>query len=349
MIAKRVPAAALIACAMCFQFPHALASPPPDWLNCPDVVEIDVRTAKDRGVNSVRQIAPKAGGGVSADLSGFTHYSMLSYEMYDAFDLGEDPSLLMPASLEPIALLYADPGRDTERRRDRDLRDTETFYGFVADEKATGRRLIVVRGTLQPNEWLRNLQARQSPYPAGEPRWRAVAKVHSGFLKIHDSLEIATDRGRSPLAEALPALVQGQETVIVGHSLGGALATLIGVDAARLAPSEAARLRVVTFGSPRVGDEGFGAMAQAVGRIDRICNQPDPVTAVPPSVLLADYAHVGQVFRVSSFDWPELGQDFDRGRQVLCWHSIYTYRYMTDPEKTVFDELRDCLGGSSDP
>lgn len=321
----------------------AFASPPPEWLSCPDVGEIELRSAPDRRMETVREIAPSAGSNVSADLSAQARLSMLSYEMYDAFTRGEDPRTLNPGGLRTVGLIYGDPGRHTERPGERELRDTETFYGFVADDEATGRRYVVLRGTLQPNEWLRNLQARQAPYPLGVRRLQATAWAHRGFLEIFGSLTLDGANGRTPLASALPGLVADRDVFIIGHSLGGALATLVGVDAARLAPEDAARIQVTTFGSPRVGDAGFAEMAKSLGRLVRVCNLSDAVTAVPPNAGRARYTHVGDVFQVSSFDWPRLDNDLERGQQILCWHSIYSYTYMTDPGKTEFAELEACL------
>ncbi|MBK6705221.1 MAG: hypothetical protein IPG56_16640 [Caulobacteraceae bacterium] len=62
------------------------------------------------------------------------------------------------------------------------------------------------------------------------------------------------------MSPALRNLVAGRDTVFVGHSLGSALATLAGVEASRRSPQSAARLRIVTLASPRVGDAGFATL-----------------------------------------------------------------------------------------
>jgi triacylglycerol lipase len=191
---------------------------------------------------------------------------------------------------------------------------------------------MVFRGTQQPAEWVRNVQAGQRSYPAGTRDRDAGAHVHAGFWKIFESLQLDSGSGSTSFEAALPSLVAGRDTVFVGHSLGSALATLAGVEASRRSPESAARLRIVTLASPRVGDAGFAAFASKVGRIDRVCNLVDVVTAVPPSTPRITYVHVGTPFRVSSFDWPVFVNDLDgAGDQILCWHSDKSYSVMLQP------------------
>lgn len=300
-------------------------------LTCPNAASIDFRLHPDRDPGRVREIAPKAGARASAALFSHARYASLAYKLYGVFDEGGDVRAAFPANgLTPVAFLYGEPGPNGERGP-RPAR-TRTFYGFVADEVATGRRYIVFRGTQEPAEWVRNVQAGQRPYPSGVPARSATAHVHAGFLKIFESMEVETAAGRTPLAPSLAGLVADRETIFVGHSLGSALATLAGVEAARRSPASAPQLRVVTLASPRVGDEGFAAMASRVGRIDRVCNLVDIVTAVPASTRDISYVHVGAPFRVSSFDWPALANDVARPPdQILCWHGDGSYTYMLDP------------------
>ena len=79
-----------------------------------------------------------------------------------------------------------------------------------------------------------------------------------------------------------------------GHSLGGALATMAGLYVACRAPELRARLYVVTFGSPQVGDGPFAQFFDAtVPHSVRVYNPLDPV----PRVLNAQLTHVKEIGR----------------------------------------------------
>lgn len=301
----------------------------PERLSCPNEARIDLRPVRDGGPESVREIAPKAGGATSQDLADLARHPRLAYELYDVFESGADlPAAFAKSGLTLVGFIYGDPGPQGDRLAKR-RPDGRTFYGFVADDPASQTRVIAFRGTLQPNEWVRNIQARQSAYAGG-------AKVHEGFLAIFQTLTFEAAANADALGEALPSLVGGRKTAVVGHSLGAALATLAGVDAARRAPDQTRDLRVVTIASPRVGDAGFAALARQVPRIDRVCNLVDVVPAVPPSGPDGRYTHVGTTFKVSSFDWPELNNAVPKAvDQILCWHGDAAYAYMLAPAKSA--------------
>jgi triacylglycerol lipase len=138
--------------------------------------------------------------------------------------------------------------------------------------------LLVFRGTDpdDPREWIGNLDVRLAP-------WRGGGRVHSGFLaalEADDFLQRVLEEARRPDA-AWPLW-------IAGHSLGGALATLV---ARRLVDEEAApfkMLRVATFGSPRAGDADFVRGYRP--RTWRVLSGRDPVPRLPPSAF--GYRHV---------------------------------------------------------
>lgn len=123
-----------------------------------------------------------------------------------------------------------------------------------------GEAVVVFRGT-QPDQVTdigTDLRLTHVDWPGG-------GQVHSGFERAFRSVDTAVDTW---LAQAGAA-----PKVFTGHSLGAALATLA---AARWQPA-----RLITFGSPRVGNAAFVATLAGV-RIDRFVDCCDIVTAVPP-------------------------------------------------------------------
>jgi hypothetical protein len=108
-------------------------------------------------------------------------------------------------------------------------------------------------------------------------------RVHSGFLNAWTSVR----------SEVLAALAGKKRATFTGHSLGGALATLAGLDAQCTIPG--IQVRVVTFGSPQVGDELFVDEFNArVAQSARVVTSLDPV----PRSLSSQFAHVKGVYFV---------------------------------------------------
>jgi len=90
---------------------------------------------------------------------------------------------------------------------------------------------------------------------------------------------------------------------ITGHSLGAALATL----AANLCSDQPKQLGLkglYTYGSPRVGDEGFGKRIPC--KVWRFRNNSDIVTHVPIGIV---FRHVGELEFIDSAGHPHLGLD----------------------------------------
>jgi hypothetical protein len=110
------------------------------------------------------------------------------------------------------------------------------------------------------------------------------ARVHRGFLAALDEVWTEVDERLEEIAAG------GLPIWYTGHSLGAALATLA---AARRKPDA-----LYTFGSPRVGDDGFGRLLDTIPT-QRVVNCSDMATTVPGRFL--GYRHVGdQVFMTST-------------------------------------------------
>lgn len=141
-------------------------------------------------------------------------------------------------------------------------------FGYIACGEGNQRDevLIATRGTQSGYDWLTNLNVSLQNGPGGymvhggfNQTWRSFSSTISTFL-----------RGRNP-------------SVIhcVGHSLGGALATL---NADYLSSIGAAQIKLYTFGSPRTGAKAFSrSLSRRVspGNIYRVHHRADPVPKIP--------------------------------------------------------------------
>ena len=148
--------------------------------------------------------------------------------------------------------------------------------GFAA-LRADGLGLIAFRGT-QANEF-RDIRQDITTFPEHWPE--APGLVHQGFAEAAQDLQTQLDEWLALTAHRRKRLL------MCGHSLGAAIATL---HALRVHPT-----RLITIGSPRVGDQVFAA-AFAKSGIDykRIVDFEDIVTRVPPSHSPFRFQHVGR-------------------------------------------------------
>ncbi len=145
--------------------------------------------------------------------------------------------------------------------------NTRSAFGCIA--KGQGARknevLLVTRGTVTEYDWLSNVNVGYQPGPSGTP-------VHAGFNNIFQSF-------RKDL-EAFFRGINPTHVHCVGHSLGGALATLA---ADHIRSRRIAGVSLYTYGSPRVGLMPFSEQLSVdVGKnIYRVFHTADPVSMVP--------------------------------------------------------------------
>ncbi len=147
-------------------------------------------------------------------------------------------------------------------------------FGYIAagQGRFQGDVLVVTRGTASTPDWLTNINVAAQTGPSGH-------LVHGGFNQTWKSFsqEVrAFLRGRNP-------------TTIhcVGHSLGGALATL---NADFFSQAKVGKVIAYTFGAPRVGMHWFAKSLTQRVRSDnvlRLAHPSDPVPMIP----LFPYCH----------------------------------------------------------
>ena len=159
------------------------------------------------------------------------------------------------------------------------------FYGYIAGStKSPGKYVLAIRGTETLAEWVLDLASIPVFFqPAPD-----AGLVALGFQSIYVTFTFTDASGAgktlTQVVTELAAAGAGiKEFLIVGHSLGGALATLAAAELAILNPVDVrSKLAIYTFGSPRVGLLDFAAsFNQAVPTSYRIWNTLDIVPQLP--------------------------------------------------------------------
>jgi len=176
----------------------------------------------------------------------------------------------------------------------KELRDNEFAYNVVEDRGVT---IISIRGTNNGRNVLTNIDAR--PF-----------KDRKLDLQIHRGFRDASEKLRDDIIEnhALE-----ESVILTGHSLGGAIAQIIGL----WLEDDAYDVQIYTFGSPAVTTASVGGSAIHF----RVVQRNDPVPFLPP----IPYRHWGIWIQAETLSWSENHEigDFTKidGRD----HSIQEY------------------------
>ncbi len=217
-----------------------------------------------------------------------------------------------------ITTIYAsDLATDLNPQRGLDL----VSMGLVCQADETGEVAIALRGTEGMPEWIHDAEYFLVPCPfLAEAGW-----TEDGFTDIYVTLRTTVAQGSPTLVEALDRLDFPRPTTsltICGHSLGGALATLLALDVA--AHTRFADPTVYTYASPRTGNPTFASTyKRLVKNTYRIANRIDLVPNLPvPPV----FEHVEANYELSSVQFlpPRLLVKLE----LVCGHSLNSYLYL---------------------
>ncbi|SON48549.1 lipase family protein [Vibrio tapetis] len=144
------------------------------------------------------------------------------------------------------------------------------LLGKGISQKHKNDHVIAIRGSQSVADGLTDMTCHTAGGDSG-------SKVHTGFQRTFASM-------RPALARYLRQTGAGQKNSVVhcvGHSLGGAVASLV-ADWIKFSPEFKGKVYLYTFGSPRVGLRGFSV--NTTGRVDkmfRCVHGGDPVPKVP--------------------------------------------------------------------
>ncbi|XP_027367473.1 uncharacterized protein LOC113873520 isoform X2 [Abrus precatorius] len=181
-----------------------------------------------------------------------------------------------------------------------DNASTDTQVAIWRD--SVRRRLVVAfRGTEQ-SQW-KDLRTDLMLVPAGlNPEriggdFKQEVQVHSGFLSAYDSVRtriISLIRLAIGYVDDHSESLHKWHVYVTGHSLGGALATLLALELSsnQLAKQGTISISMYNFGSPRVGNKRFAEVYNEIVKDSwRVVNHRDIIPTVPR---LMGYCHVEQ-------------------------------------------------------
>ncbi|WP_213954741.1 lipase family protein [Variovorax sp. dw_954] len=202
----------------------------------------------------------------------------------------------------------------------------EVCYGVLVASKANPRQFAaVVRGTEGIAEWIEDAEFHPMPYPNGP------GTVEAGFWGIYQSMMFkvdADDPGKKACDGIAAAVPAGAELMVVGHSLGSALATYLTFDLARV--SRAGRwVSARLFASPHPGDTAFANAFDSTVGSDRYMLYNYFLDAVPRVPFGPDYDHLPHVTDLR----PSEAQARIRF-ELACNHHIVCYCAMLDYQQT---------------
>jgi triacylglycerol lipase len=198
------------------------------------------------------------------------------------------------------------------------LLGAEVCYGYLAqDVNAPNVYVAAIRGTEGILEWIEDGEFAAVTHPV-------AGKVEAGFFGVYSSLKYRPlSGGVVPAAAGISAAVGPPgELIVLGHSLGSAVATYLTFDLA--APTLlGTRVQGCFFASPRPGNDAFVQAFDARVPEYQLWNyQLDVVPRVP---LGPDYSDLSKVTWIEMDD-TQAKICFD----LACHHHILCYAAMLD-------------------
>ena len=204
----------------------------------------------------------------------------------------------------------------------------EACSGYYAIDHETKRILLVFRGTASRRDWLRNMDIFPVEYIPifnnGIPLTDTVQNIDCDNCKVHRGYYKVLKKHCGSIIQGVLALHDEHldyKLVVVGHSLGGALAVLSGVELRLMGYDPL----VVSYASPKVGNKD---MAEYIDRIFstsevaeyicenrdfetgyiRVVHKGDMIPKLPPTSI---YQHCGFEYTINKKYFPHKSDDIE--------------------------------------
>lgn len=156
---------------------------------------------------------------------------------------------------------------------------------------------IIFQGSQEPEDWMTNISVKRANYFDKE-------EVHQGFydslklfLKTVKNKEFSTkDKKAYMFHKDIDFINKNCKIILSGHSLGGAVATLVGCHFHDLGIKKE-NMSIYTFGAPPVGCEEFCTKYRKKLDLYRVVNEND---IVPKIDKITNLKHLGEIIVLES-------------------------------------------------
>lgn len=249
-------------------------------------------------------------------------YALLVQAAYDILpgNLADQAgkTLSVGSGYRVVASIYAnDLATDLNPARGADT----VSIGLICQANGTGEVVVALRGTEGILEWVHDAEFGWVPCPI----LPGSGFTEDGFTAMYRSFRLGTGAAALGVVAALASLPfapAATSLTICGHSLGGALATLLALDTA--AHSKIPHQAIYTYASPRTGAPNFvSTFHQLVPNSVRIANRMDLVPKLP---LPPFYEHVEAVTELNPVQF--LPPRFLVRPELACEHALTTYLHL---------------------
>lgn len=228
---------------------------------------------------------------------------------------------------EIVATLYADDlATDASKKR----RDPVSIVsiGLILQAKDGGEAVVAFRGTEGIKEWLLDAHFDDEPFDRIVP---GAGRTEDGFTDMYKSTTVGQGAGAPSVVAGLANAGWKRPVTsltVCGHSLGGALATLLALDVAANGVAPFNKPVVYTYASPRTGTTEFAAKyAQMISATYRFVDNVDLVPKLPlADVAGAPYQHVCAEIKMDSLSL--IPPRVRLQPNPVCWHILSSYIYL---------------------
>ena len=204
------------------------------------------------------------------------------------------------------------------------------LQGYAGVLPSTKTAYIVFRGSSSIMNWLDDFEVKKIPYDTYP---ECDCKVHDGFYKTTLNL-----KNQAIIAvQEIEKKYKFTRIIVTGHSLGAAVAQLIGMELER----EHYPVTIYNFGQPRTGDIVYAKFVNTIiSNVWRFTHDKDMVPHVPPITELNYYHSCREVFEDASGGLRECSKT--NGEDPTCTDQYSLIHTSVSDHNTYLKHPVDC-------